>query len=111
MDDEVLAFQRIFDNHGEGLFILNQQYLDFVHILIHFHNKQCYSDSYCKSTSFSRFTSYGYHATVFFYHCLYIEKPQSVAFGIVDISCRNPVEFIENVRLFIRRDTNTVVCN
>ena len=27
------------------------------------------------------------------------------------ITRRNPVEFIENVRLFIRRDTNTVVCN
>ena len=53
------------------------------------HNKQRYSDPYCKSTSFSRFTSYGYNATVLFYHCLYIEKPQSVAFGIVDISCRN----------------------
>ena len=46
-----------------------------------------------------------------FYHCLYIEKPQPVAFGIVDISCRNPVEFIENVRLFIRRDANAMVCN
>ena len=43
-----------------------------------------------------------------FYHCLYIEKPQPVAFGIVDISCRNPVEFIENVRLFIRRDANAM---
>ena len=75
------------------------------------HNKQRYSDSYCKSTSFSRFTSYSYNSTVLFYHCLYVEKPQPVAFGIVDISCRNPVEFIENVRLFIRRDTNTVVCN
>lgn len=59
------------------------------------HNKQRYSDSYCKSTSFSRFTSYSYNSTVLFYHCLYVEKPQPAAtFGGVDISCRNPVEFI-----------------
>lgn len=41
VDDEVLALQCLFDNHGEGSFVLNQQYVDFLHSFIIFSDKIC----------------------------------------------------------------------
>ena len=41
VDDEVLALQCLFDNHGEGSFVLNQQYVDFLHFFIVFSDKKC----------------------------------------------------------------------
>ena len=30
-DAEALSFQRVFDNHGQGLFVLDQQYVYRIH--------------------------------------------------------------------------------
>lgn len=36
VDNETLPFQRVLYNHGEGLFILNQQYFYFIHDILVF---------------------------------------------------------------------------
>ena len=67
------------------------------------------SDADCERTPFSRFAAYGYGAVVAVYHGFHIEESQAVAFGIVQVSCGQSVELVEDERLLVGGDACAVV--
>ena len=56
VDNETLPFQRVLYNHGEGLFILNQQYFYFIHDILIFLVILVYVISVCTPGIYSCFS-------------------------------------------------------